>query len=676
MVNMIYNGPARRPRVRTTPTQRKILQQARFDQNIRDGQRLGAIPEAPTPLARPTNPTNNDITNPPDGANHQMPFEENLQDPAWLDDDPILAHASYHRMRRYAERREIISTQWTQLETQVTSAYLQCQRDTSNWTYQPQGLPAELCTCSSDDIHERQVDLIDILQHRPRTAIPFCKCVPDVVRLIHHGYFSSSADQPRTAFSIRLVQFHHFMWQSAVVSSSAFVKALAAFLGPRSNQAMFARILVRTKKILNDGLQLSKVDLWANKCPRCFGPGLNEVKSNPNEPDVIIAMDGNFQQRHYAHASKDRPRDDQYPVDFLSPSQLNADVTAVESTKAVAVGIDNYTNEFFEEQWRMEQEYHCRTNLTVKKQKIELGKLLCLKEALDTAWRNVVLTPEQALARATACATLTRKIADLRALVGDKLLTAVSGIETVEEQELLMKIWYNKTELRQKFLALLQEKQPLHGIRHLACLNRGKEEVRRLGWETRRAMRWASHRHNQLKTNIRLLSELSEDQQTSDDLPENLRPLVAHSYLLDDDSMSIRLQRVRVLLHSAYIEMMDLQLEWDPLISEILKNTAPQNDNGEIETSWNLQMSHIHWLHDTDYFSGIPGDMHDLALAADKPLPDNLPPPLSAPNFPPPSSDPNDNEEEDDGQQDYLEQMENVLSATMFNDLIQGGGSV
>ncbi|WAQ85893.1 hypothetical protein PtA15_6A522 [Puccinia triticina] len=70
MVNMIYNGPARRPRVRTTPTQREILQQARFDQNIRDGQRLGAIPEAPTPLARPTNPTNDDITNPPDGANH------------------------------------------------------------------------------------------------------------------------------------------------------------------------------------------------------------------------------------------------------------------------------------------------------------------------------------------------------------------------------------------------------------------------------------------------------------------------------------------------------------------------------------------------------------------------------------------------------------------------------
>ncbi|WAQ87290.1 hypothetical protein PtA15_8A194 [Puccinia triticina] len=163
MVNMIYNGPARRPRVRTTPTQREILQQARFDQKIRNGQRLGAIPEAPTPLARPTNPTNDDITNPPDGANHQMPFEDNLQDPAWLDDDPIVAHASYHRMRRYAERREIISTQWTQLETQVTSAYLQCQRDTSNWTYQPQGLPAELCTCSSDDIHERQVDLIDIL---------------------------------------------------------------------------------------------------------------------------------------------------------------------------------------------------------------------------------------------------------------------------------------------------------------------------------------------------------------------------------------------------------------------------------------------------------------------------------------------------------------------------------
>ncbi|KAA1083337.1 hypothetical protein PGTUg99_029010 [Puccinia graminis f. sp. tritici] len=710
IVTVVYNGPSRRPRLRTAPTAREIRDQARFDQNIRDGQRLGIIPEIPPPLTTPTSQENNDpvnqTANQTDGADDAMPFqpfEDNHQESQWEDDDPLIAHASYHQMRRYAERRERINAQWTQLETQVTWAYLQCQRQTLNWTNPLRSfeLPAGLCTCSPADIQERKVDLIDILFHRPCISISFCKCLPDVVRLIHYGYFASSADRPRTAFSIRLVQFHHFLWQSAVVSASAFVKALAAFLGPRNNQAMFARggkyrrrnlripftfstdlfarILIRKKKILNDGLQLSKVDLWANKCPRCFGPSLNEVKSNPNEPDVILAMDGNFQQRHYTHASRDNPGEDQYPIDFLTPSQLNTDVQAVASTEGAAVGIDppcsdshkaandtrsgtswekcddnglfasacrhdapllfanifqtgeklyypvsivrniiadfpnqkfgilydlgchleshvrkrglltdrindltfgtsvfhafvhewscqvkynprlndwwglsdgeglerlwsflsplvsplrvstrlhrltklqaraeyyteqllelsadwlckklvyatdavrastlalqtlhakvnrftpgqNYTNQFFAEQWQLEQQYHRQTNLSVKKQKVELGRLLCLEEALDTAWRNVTLTPEQALARATTCATLTRKIAEQRTLIGEALMTAVSeieqgGVETEEERDLLMMILYSKTELRQKFLALLEEKQPLVRVR-------------------------------------------------------------------------------------------------------------------------------------------------------------------------------------------------------------------
>ncbi|EFP85189.2 uncharacterized protein PGTG_11358 [Puccinia graminis f. sp. tritici CRL 75-36-700-3] len=949
IVTVVYNGPSRRPRLRTAPTAREIRDQARFDQNIRDGQRLGIIPEIPPPLTTPTNQENNDpvnqTANQTDGADDAIPFqpfEDNHQESQWEDDDPLIAHASYHRMRRYAERRERINAQWTQLETQVTSAYLQCQHQTLNWTNPLRSfeLPAGLCTCSPADIQERKVDLIDIL---------------------------------------------------SVVSASAFVKALAAFLGPRNNQAMFARggkyrrrnlripftfstdlfarILIRKKKILNDGLQLSKVDLWANKCPRCFGPSLNEVKSNPNEPDVILAMDGNFQQRHYTHASRDNPGEDQYPIDFLAPSQLNTDVQAVASTEGAAVGIDppcsdshkaandtrsgtswekcddnglfasacrhdapllfanifqtgeklyypvsivrniiadfpnhkfgilydlgchleshvrkrglltdrindltfgtsvfhafvhewscqvkynprlndwwglsdgeglerlwsflsplvsplrvstrlhrltklqaraeyyteqllelsvyatdavrastfalqtlhakvnrftpgqNYTNQFFAEQWQLEQQYHRRTNLSVKKQKVELGRLLCLEEALDTAWRNVTLTPEQALARATTCATLTRKIAEQRTLIGEALMTAVSeieqgGVETEQERDLLMMILYNKTELRQKFLALLEEKQPLvrvrragetsslgtraqqklmallhkhaeqlrtvlesytqqvlkyiadyptrpapriiqyadllelpsddpfwndgffsdsneawaidlttqQGIRHLACMNRGNEEIRRLGWETRRAMRWAINRHNKLKTNIKLLFELSVDQQTTvDNLPELLRPLVGHPYLLANTSLSDRLQCIRSILHSAYIEIMDLQLGWDPLIVEVLRNTPPQNDDGNLQNDWQVQISHIHWLHRMGFFSGIPGDMYDGVLAGVERVP--LEPPNPGNNEEDVEDEGNEEEDEEDGQQAYLEQMENVLSTTMLNDLIEG----
>jgi hypothetical protein len=43
-------------------------------------------------------------------------------------------------------------------------------------------------------------------------------------------------------------------------------------------------------------------------------------------------MDGNFQQRHYVHASKDTPSDDQFPSVFLSPSLVNTRAAEVEAT--------------------------------------------------------------------------------------------------------------------------------------------------------------------------------------------------------------------------------------------------------------------------------------------------------------------------------------------------------
>jgi hypothetical protein len=183
-----------------------------------------------------------------------------------------------------------------------------------------------------------------------------------VIRLIQCGYFAASADMPRTAFSIRLIQFHHFIWQTSVVSATAFVKGLLAFLDTRSDRPLFSRsqhlrkqnlciplsfavdlfsrISVIEKKILNNGLALTKVDQWANKCPRCFGPNINENKGGINEPDFIIALDGNFQQRHYAHASKDNPREDQYPPSFVLPSKTVIDCQAVEESESLAQGID------------------------------------------------------------------------------------------------------------------------------------------------------------------------------------------------------------------------------------------------------------------------------------------------------------------------------------------------
>ncbi|OAV98637.1 hypothetical protein PTTG_25604 [Puccinia triticina 1-1 BBBD Race 1] len=94
-------------------------------------------------------------------------------------------------------------------------------------------------------------------------------------------------------------------------------------------------------QLFQEGLQMSNQQKWASKCPRCFGPNKNEVKADPDEPDFIIAMDGNYQQRHYAHASKDSPTNAQYPPSFLPPSDVNTSKALCEATDTHVTGIED-----------------------------------------------------------------------------------------------------------------------------------------------------------------------------------------------------------------------------------------------------------------------------------------------------------------------------------------------
>ncbi|KAA1083290.1 hypothetical protein PGT21_013823 [Puccinia graminis f. sp. tritici] len=282
---------------------------------------------------------------------------------------PCAAHAAYHRARRYAEARERLSQRWTELEEQATTAFLLCQKLTKNWQVHVNpknsyfNLLGGTCTCDPTHVVYRNMDLFDFLHQESAVRVPFCHCIPDVVRLIHYGYIASSPDVPRTAFSIRLLEFHDCIWKTAVVSTTSFVQALISTYLARQNAVpiyargsnyrkrnlrvpfshskdLYSRIQVLKKQIFVEGLQLSQTEQWANQCPRCFGPIKHENKSDPNEPTVIIALDGNFQQRHYAYASKDNPSENNYPPQFLQPSNITSIANSFEATEASAVGID------------------------------------------------------------------------------------------------------------------------------------------------------------------------------------------------------------------------------------------------------------------------------------------------------------------------------------------------
>ncbi|KAA1104063.1 hypothetical protein PGT21_009222 [Puccinia graminis f. sp. tritici] len=373
----LFTGSSRKTRTSRIALEQEAAEEVRRAASLRLSERLG--------LSGPLGP----ITVPPDmiseeettDSDETEETDDEPEDPDELndasdslmhddyhnthhDDNNIGAHSEYFRLQRYAERRDQISRQWNELNNQVVAAYLLCQKTTSNWTSPSNDftLPPNTCTCPSNHLTERSVDLLDIIYRRPGQKLMFCKCIPDVVRLIHYGYFACSAECPRTAFSIRLVQYHHQLWQASAVSTSAFIQSLSSFLDSRSNTPMFnrgsdrkrrqlrvpfthcidlySRILTAEKKLFEDGLQLTTVDKWANKCPRCFGSSKNEIKEDPAEPDFMIAMDGNFQQRHYAYASKDEPREDQYPSMFLSPSKIAVDMQAISTSEHQAVGIN------------------------------------------------------------------------------------------------------------------------------------------------------------------------------------------------------------------------------------------------------------------------------------------------------------------------------------------------
>ncbi|KAI7939534.1 hypothetical protein MJO29_014270 [Puccinia striiformis f. sp. tritici] len=278
--------------------QQEPAERARQASARRLGRRLGIILERTQdqyqPEQRPQDP---------------QPLLGSFVDPEseWEDVNPIADHARHFRLQRYAAKREETARQWAALDKEVVSAYLLYQDISENWSsFEPtfSDHPSG-CTCAPADISQRNVDLVDLFA--------FIKSVS--------AYLDSHTRKPLLNRGSK-----HKRRELRVPFSHCI--------------DLYLRILTNSKKIYEDGLRLSPTEKWANKCPRCFGPIQNEVKQNPAEPDINLNMDGNYQQRHYHHASKDCPREDQYPSLFLPPSKIASDIERISATENAATGIN------------------------------------------------------------------------------------------------------------------------------------------------------------------------------------------------------------------------------------------------------------------------------------------------------------------------------------------------
>ena len=82
------------------------------------------------------------------------------------------------------------------------------------------------------------------------------------------------------------------------------------------------RHILRLKQDLEvRALNLSSIEKLGSNCPRCFGP--TDACKIDEEPDYIVCIDGNFQQRRHKDASVEHSEIQiNYPKPFLHPSQV------------------------------------------------------------------------------------------------------------------------------------------------------------------------------------------------------------------------------------------------------------------------------------------------------------------------------------------------------------------
>lgn len=81
-------------------------------------------------------------------------------------------------------------------------------------------------------------------------------------------------------------------------------------------------MLMMEDELCDLSLDLSELDKLAANCPRCFGHLLKN--DQPDEPDFIVCLDGNFQHRRHTAASREyKERTVSYPPLFMNPNQVN-----------------------------------------------------------------------------------------------------------------------------------------------------------------------------------------------------------------------------------------------------------------------------------------------------------------------------------------------------------------
>ncbi|KAI7945969.1 hypothetical protein MJO29_012357, partial [Puccinia striiformis f. sp. tritici] len=298
------------------------------------------FPNLPTPNSR--HQSNNDYEEEPRHNPVDLQVEELHQ---------YLQRQNLVRLRTLEEKN------WQEVYSQMFSAFYECSVKTSTWGDLEKWDYDFKSPCNCVETRNRPVVLIDILT-RKQQNIKFCGCQPDPVQLIRMGYIGCSPKFPRTAFSIRLLQFHHILWKNSAVAMLPFATALDEFLdannplilvhnngedfdSPFSTREWrktlssavdaYREMLQREQALAEEVMEMTSMDKMADLCPKCFGPQVTGKR--PSESHYHVCMDANFQQRRHLSASVEIAEHLKTPSLFIEPHVVSEMENSMDSNQ-------------------------------------------------------------------------------------------------------------------------------------------------------------------------------------------------------------------------------------------------------------------------------------------------------------------------------------------------------
>ncbi|EGF97207.1 uncharacterized protein MELLADRAFT_114510 [Melampsora larici-populina 98AG31] len=226
-----------------------------------------------------------------------------------------------------------------------------------------------------------------------------------------------------------------------------------------------------------------------------------------------------------------------------------------------------YTMAFFRKQWESERRANIENSKDIKiRQQIELGRLLCLEDLHYKVWLEDGTHEERAADWLERVQQLGIEIDAQRQKVGlPDCFTHLSK----DAVDLLLKVWFAKTEVRRRFLALRAEQRPL-------------DPENRVGG--------SSH---------------------LDILPDAIQPFLEHN-IISSASLHAKVSIVKGVLHNELTRVARLSFRWNSKIKEVFLKTEAQVGDMQLLAQWQLQLRKMEGLRSNGFGSTKAGDFEHL----------------------------------------------------------------